>query len=73
MFFSDETQDITPVEQMPVYVTFEHNDVIAETFANIYPIRKFFGTSLSAVNIMKFLGEYFQGQSRMDTTNVNSG
>ena len=62
-FFSDETQDITSVEQMAVYATFEHNGVIAEHFGVIYPLSKVVRTSLSAANIMKSLQEYFQDQS----------
>ena len=62
-FFSDETQDITSVEQMAVYATFEHNGVIAEHFVVIYPLSKVVRTSLSAANIMKSLEEYFQDQS----------
>ena len=51
------------VEQMAVYVTFEHNVVIVEHFVSIYPISKVVGTSLSAANIMKSLEEYFQDGS----------
>ena len=39
-FFSDETQDITSVEQVTVYAIFEHNGVIAEHFVGVYPISK---------------------------------
>ena len=76
IFFTNETQDITSVEQMAAYATFEHNSVIAEHFVGIYPLSKVVGTSLSAANIMKSLEEYFQDQSVdlcMDTTNVSSG
>ena len=62
-FFSDETQDITSVEQMAVYATFEHHGVIAEHFVFIYLLSKVVRTSLSAADIMKSLEEYFQDQS----------
>ena len=39
-FFGNETQDITSVEQMAVYATFEHNGVITEHFVGIYPKAK---------------------------------
>ena len=41
-FFNDEMQDITSVEQMAVYGSFEHNGV-AEHFIGIYPISKVVG------------------------------
>ena len=81
-FFSDEAQNIISVEQIAVCATYEHNGVIAEHFAGIYPISKVVGTSLSSANKMKSLEEYFQNQSIdltkawfawIDTTNVNSG
>ena len=66
-FFSDETQGITSVEQMAVYVTFEHNGVTAEHFVGIYSLSNVVGTSLFAANIMKSLEEYFQDQSADST------
>ena len=80
-FFGDEIQDITSVDQMAVYATFEYNGVITKHFVGIYPLSKVVGALLSAANIMKSLEKYFQNQSAdlmrarfscMDTT-VNSG
>ena len=33
MFYNDETQDITSVEQMAIYGTFEHNNFVSEHLA----------------------------------------
>ena len=81
-FLNDEMQDITSVEQMAVYGSFEHNGRVAEHFIGIYTISKVVGTSLSAENIMASLGKFFIDLSInikkarfacMDTTNVNTG
>ena len=79
-FFNDEMQDITSVEQMAVYGSFEHNGV-AEHFIGIYPISKVVGTSLSAENMASLKKNLIDLSvdikkakfACMDTTNVNSG
>ena len=80
-FFSDETKYITSIEQLAIYATFEHEGKIREYFIGILPLSQIVGTTLPAENIMKVLGEYFEGievfisNSRflcMNTTNVNS-
>jgi hypothetical protein len=81
-FYNDETSDITSIEQMAVYATFEHMGKIKQHFVGIYPVSKEVGTSLSAENIMLSLEKHFKDMgvdlrqakfACMDTTNVNSG
>ena len=78
--YNDETQDITSVEQMAIYTSFEHNGKISEHYVGILPLSKLVGTDLSA-NILKALQSYLEKQEvpidssrffMMDTTNVNS-
>ena len=78
--YNDETQDITSVEQMAIYTSFEHNGKISEHYVGILPLSKLVGTNLSA-NILKVLQSYLEKQEvpidssrffMMDTTNVNS-
>ena len=83
-FYSDETIDITFIEQFSVYmyVTFCVNNIVSEHFIGLIPISKEVGASLSALNIMAALENFFSKRSIplcnarfacMDTTNVNSG
>ena len=83
-FYSDETTDITFIEQFSVYmyVTFCVNNIVSEHFIGLIPISKEVGASLSALNIMAALENFFSKRSIplcnarfacMDTTNVNSG
>ena len=74
-FHSDETQDITSIEQFVIYKLKEH-------FVGLIPASKVVGTHLSAVNIMDALKCFFKDLdiplrnakfACMDTTNVNSG
>ena len=53
--YNDETQDITSVEQMAIYASFEHNGKISEHYVGILLLSKLFGTHLSAANILKAL------------------
>ena len=81
--YNDETRDITSVEQMAIYATFNHNGKISEHFVGIIPISKMVGTHLSATNILHAFERYFEKLEvpffrnarffMMDTTNVNSG
>ena len=81
-FYSDETTDITSIEQFSVYATFCVNNIVSEHFIGLIPISKEVGASLSALNIMAALENFFSKRSIplcnarfacMDTTNVNSG
>ena len=58
-FFSEEMQDITSIEQLAIYATFEHEAKICEHFIGILPLSQMVGMTLSAENIMKVLVEYF--------------
>ena len=59
-FFSDETQDITSIEQLATYTPFEHEGKIREQFIGILPFSQMVGTTLSAEIIIKVLVEYFE-------------
>ena len=81
-FYSDETQDITSIEQLVIYATFLQDTVVKEHFVGLIPVSKVAGTHLSAVNIMGALERFFKDLdisfrnakfACMDTTNVNSG
>ena len=81
-FYSDETQDITSIEQLVIYATFLQDTVVKEHFVGLIPVSKVVGTHLSAVNIMGALERFFKDLdiplrnakfACMDTTNVNSG
>ena len=81
-FFTDETSDITSVEQLAIYATFEHGGTVKEHFIGLLPLSKLVGTCLSAPNVFKVIEDFFQGinvplrnarYACMDTTNVNSG
>ena len=49
-----ETQDITSIEQLAIYATFEHERKIREHFIGILPLSQMGGTTLSVENIWKF-------------------
>ena len=81
-FYTDETSDVTSVEELAIYATFLRNQSISEHFIGLIPISKEVGAHLSAVNIISALENFFikndinLQQARfvcMDTTNVNSG
>ena len=81
-FYSDETQDITSVEQLTLYATFIMNGEVKENLIGSIPMSKVVGTHMSAVNIMSTLESFFKDQDMpprnarflcMDSTNVNSG
>ena len=80
--YSDETADITSIEQLAIYAAFDYDNVVSEHFIGLIPISKEVGTHLSAANIIKVLERFFLNMdipiknarfSCMDTTNVNSG
>ena len=77
-FYTDETSDVTSIEQLAIYNTFLRN----QSISGLIPISKEVGAHLSAVNIMSALENFFVKndinlqQARfvcMDTTHVNSG
>ena len=80
-FYTDETSDVTSVEQLAIYATFLRNQSISEHFIGLIPISKEVGAHLSAVNFMSTL-EYFFVKNEltlqqacfvcMDITNINS-
>ena len=81
-FHSDETQDITSIEQLVIYATFLQDTVVKEHFVDLIPVSKVVGTHLPAVNIMGALERFFKDLDIplrnaklvcMDATNVNSG
>ena len=79
---NNETQDITSVEQMAIYASFEHNGKISKHFVRILLLSKLVAMNLSGANILKALQSNPEKQEipidnskffMMDTTNVNSG
>ena len=81
-FYSDETQDITSIEQLVIFAMFLQDTVVKEHFVGLIPVSKVLGMHLSAVNIMGALKRFFKDLDKplrnakfacMDTTNVNSG
>ena len=81
-FFSNEMQDITLIEQLAIYQTFEHEQKIGKRVIGILPVSEIVGKTLSAEKIMKVLVEYFEQTEVstsdscflcMDTTNANLG
>ena len=58
--YNDETQDISSVEQMVIYATFEHNNRISEHYVGIMPISQMVGSHLSAPNILEALNKFLQ-------------
>ena len=81
--YNDETWNITSVEQIVIYVNFNHNRKISGHFVGITPISKMVKTHLSTANVLSTFESYFQkleipfkNNPRffiMDTINVNSG
>ena len=86
-FYCDETQGITSVELLALYVTFIMNGEVfigflLEHFIGFIPISKVVGIHMFAVNIMSALENFFKDlniplrnarSACMDSTNVNSG
>ena len=81
-FFTDETSDVTSIEQLAVYATFENQGIIKEHFIGLIPMSKLVGSTLSAENIFRVLQTFFENIkvslrlarfACMDNTNVNSG
>ena len=58
-FYTDETSDVTSIEQLAIYATFLRNQSISEHFIGLIPISKEVGAHLSAVNIMYALEKLF--------------
>ena len=54
-FYTDETSDVTSVEQLAIYATFLRNQSISEHFIGLLPISKEVGAHISVVNIMSAL------------------
>ena len=80
-FYTDETSDVTSIEQLAIYATFSRNQSISEHFIGLISTSKEVGAHLSAVNIMSALENFFVKNDInlqqacfvcMDTTNVNS-
>ena len=81
-FYTDDTSDVTPIEQLALYATFSKNQSISKHFIDLIPISKEVGAHLSAVNIMSALENFFVRNeinlqharfTCMDATNINSG
>ena len=81
-FFTDETSDVTSIEQLAIYATFENQGIIKEHFIGLIPMSKLVGSTLSAENIFRVLQTFFENIkvslqlarfACMDNTNVNSG
>ena len=81
-FYTNETSDVTSIEQLPIYTTFLRNQSISKHFIGLIPISKEVGAYLSAVNIILALANFFLKNDInlqqayfvcMDTANVNSG
>ena len=51
-FYTDETSDVTSIEQLAIYATFLRNQSIFEHFIGLILINKEVGAHLSAGNIM---------------------
>ena len=59
-FFTDETTDVTSIEQLAVYATFENQGIIKEHFIGLIPMSKLVGSTLSAGNIFRVLQTFFE-------------
>ena len=57
-FYTDETSDVTSIEQLAIYATFLRNQCISEHFISLILISKEVGPHLSAVN-MSALKNFF--------------
>ena len=53
--YNDKTQDITSVEQMAIYASFEYNGKISEHYVGILLLSKLVRMHLNAANILKAL------------------
>ena len=62
-FYADEIQDITTIEQMAIYGSFEHNGEIHKHFIGLLPLSKLAGTSLCAENIMNVIETFFRNNA----------
>ena len=58
-FYTNETSDVTSIEQLAIYATFLRNHSISEHFIGLIPISKEVGAHLSAVNIILALANSF--------------
>ena len=58
-FYSDETTDISSVEQFSVYATFCMNNIVSKHFIGLIPISKEVGASLTAPSIMEATENFF--------------
>ena len=57
-FYTDETSDVTSIEQLAIYATFLRNQSISKHFIGLIPISKEVGAHLSTVNIMSTLENF---------------
>ena len=53
--FNDKTQDMTSVEQMTVYRSFEDSSGVADHFLGIYSIKKVAGSSFVSFNLIELV------------------
>ena len=58
-FYTNETSDVTSIEQLAIYAKFLRNHSISEHFIGLIPISKEVGAHLSAVNIILALANSF--------------
>ena len=58
-FYTNETSDVTSIEQLAIYATFLRNHSISKHFIGLIPISKEVGAHLSAVNIILALANSF--------------
>ena len=58
-FYTNETSDVTSIEQLAIYATFLRNHSISEHFIGLIPISKEVDAHLSAVNIILALANSF--------------
>ena len=57
-FYTDETSDVTSIEQLAIYATLLRNQSISEHFISLITISKEVGAHLSTVNIMSTLENF---------------
>ena len=55
VLYNDEIQDIPLIEQMVIYVVFEHRNHISEHYIWMLPISELVGSHLSGSNIFRAL------------------
>ena len=58
-FYTNETSDVTSIEQLAIYATFLRNHSISKHFIGLIPISKEVGAHLSALNIILALANSF--------------